>query len=164
MLLGGASLVGGYLAASVLHSSIGHHALPGPAAKGTPCNCAALKSPPNTLNCSAVSNCVGICGLTSELQVCKARAASKSGQTFHIPTGVGTATQQFPDVLGTSTPGGDPCSANCGPSLSDPICNLNKVFSQCGGFNAECIPGVPIPCGIIFIGGAVAVALFLLKR
>jgi hypothetical protein len=86
-----------------------------------------------------------------------------------IPSSVPKGTPGQPGASSVGGASGTPpvdtfCSStNCGPTLADPFCNLNKLIHGCGGENDFCIPGVPIPCQYLLLGAVGVVALFLLK-
>lgn len=154
----------------------------------TSCNCNALKSPPNTLNCSAVAACKSTCGLTSESAVCDARAAHAAGQTAHIPAGVGTANQVAPEILGTNTTcnqrlnpqdqdccnfGGSGLNAALGGVPEGACLNVKKLIKgvQASGIDAPgcgVLSQIPVigqvPCWGIVLGALGLLALAVLKR
>lgn len=154
----------------------------------TSCNCASLASPPNTLNCSAVASCKGVCGLVSESAVCDTRASSAAGKPVHIPTGVGTANQFAPSILGTNTTcnqrlnqtdqdccdfGGSGLNAALG-GVGEGACLSVKQIIKGAQSLGSAAPGcgvltpVPLlgqtPCWMIVVGTLGILALVMLKR
>lgn len=120
------------------------------------CDCTALASPPNTLNCSAVATCKSKCGLVSESAVCAARARGPNP----IPSGVGKAQSPFSTNPADNLPGGpNQALNNIGSSIQKCVSNL----PQCAAGSCPIGPvTLPIPCWGAVLAGIVVLVLVVM--
>lgn len=159
LVLGGLSLAGGFVGASLLKPLISHHA--GLTCNGKPCT---------SLGCADVhlTACQTACGNNFASQIAKCNA------TGHIPTGSGTAKQALPDIFGTTTtpaerlsPQDQDCANFGGAGLNaalggigEQACiaskSLQKGAQNLGGSCGGIFNGVPVlgtlPCWMIIVG------------
>lgn len=152
LVLGGLAAAGGYLTASVLTPLISHHALDckGICAK----NCGAI----DPLCTSAKVQCT--CGGGPAAGILAPITAVKQ-----VTTNPSEASKQ---LLGGSpagkTPSGAPDTgpdADCDPwGVLKGLCVAGKSFlkggqAASGAIGAPCIPGLPVPCAVVVLGGAI---------